>query len=68
MYNIDMVKKQIKKMGRPTIDGGYTAQLPRVRLSEKKLDAYKKEASRVNKSLSQWIRNTLDEKLTRGKN
>jgi len=60
-----MSERKQKKMGRPTIESGYTAQLPRIRVSPLKLNEYKQKAKDSKKSLSHWVRDTLDKEIDR---
>jgi len=55
-----MTKEERKKMGRPPLENGYSAQMPRIRLTPDKLKAYKKAAKQAKKSLSEWVRSSLD--------
>ena len=58
-----MTEEELKRMGRPPIEDGYTAQMPRIRVTPRQLKAYKDAAKKRDIKLSEWVRDTLNEKL-----
>lgn len=58
-YNSGM-KKQSKKRGRPAVDNPATNTLSRVRVTDEQIEAYKRAGDCRGKTLSQWVRDTLD--------
>jgi len=57
----DIVKK---KRGRPVGSKGNktaTKQLPRIRVTEDQLNAYREASGREGKSLSKWAKDLMDE-------
>lgn len=58
-YTVTM-KKSAKKRGRPPIDNPASNTLGRVRVSDEQLEAYRQAGAVKGKSLSEWVRDTLD--------
>lgn len=61
VYNYSM-NKEIKKpvMGRPKLDVTANKQLPRIRVTEDQLTAYKAASKNEGKSLSKWAKDLMD--------
>ena len=47
-------------MGRPKLEKTIDQRLPRIRVTQEQLDAYKKASKREGKTLSEWVRYNLD--------
>jgi hypothetical protein len=62
-----MEKHKPKQMGRPKMDNPANKQLPKVRVTQDKLDAYKQAAEGSGANFSQWVRGTLDAALVKTK-
>lgn len=67
LYNARMTEKK-RKRGRPV---GSTAEvvadevLPPIRVRKDQLEAYRAAASKADKSLSGWVKDTLDKEVAR---
>lgn len=57
------IKAVSPKMGRPKKDNPATAIVPNIRVTIDRLEAYKSAAKGADKSLSQWVRDCLDDKV-----
>ncbi len=55
-----MKDKTKSVMGRPKIANPADKQLPRIRVTEDQLKAYKAASKRSGKNLSEWVRSALD--------
>lgn len=56
-----------KRMGRPPVDKPITKTLGGVRVSDEQYKSYSDQAERDNKTVSNWIRNTLDKSALRAR-
>ncbi len=57
-----------KLRGRPkgsTIDNPADHRLPHIRVTKEQLDSYKSKASDTEKTLSGWVKDTLDKAVNR---
>jgi len=57
-----------KKRGRPfgsTADSVADSVLPPIRVKKEQLEAYKTKASNQNKTLSAWVKDTLDKEINK---
>jgi hypothetical protein len=66
VYNKVMTEEELKRMGRPPIEDGYTSQMPRIRVTPRQLKAYKGAAEQKDMKLSEWVRGALDRELNNG--
>jgi len=54
------MKTNKKSLGRPKSDNPADQRLPHIRVTKEQLDKYRRKAIEKDKTLSAWVKDTLD--------